>query len=68
MVFKGTEGGCLRGDYWMDLCGSTEHASGYNHNPNTLLLMAFVADRRPGVALDYAMGDGRNALYLAKLG
>ncbi len=23
---------------------------------------------KPGVALDYAMGDGRNSLYLAKLG
>jgi SAM-dependent methyltransferase len=30
--------------------------------------MAFVAEKRPGVALDYAMGTGRNALYLAKLG
>jgi SAM-dependent methyltransferase len=30
--------------------------------------MAFVAERRPGAALDYAMGSGRNALYLAELG
>jgi len=39
----------------------------YNQNPNNFLV-SFVADRRPGVALDYAMGAGRNALYLAKVG
>jgi SAM-dependent methyltransferase len=41
--------------------------SNYNQEPNGFL-MQVVAGRRPGVALDYAMGTGRNALYLAKLG
>ena len=39
----------------------------YNREPNGFL-MEVVADRTPGVALDYGMGTGRNALYLAKLG
>jgi SAM-dependent methyltransferase len=62
-----TESAKLEADRWDRFYGSPEHASEYNHNPNEFL-MAFVADRHPGVALDYAMGDGRNALYLARLG
>lgn len=41
--------------------------SNYNREPNAYL-KEVVAGRRPGVALDYDMGTGRNALYLAKLG
>ena len=62
-----TESAKLEADRWDRFYGSAEHASEYNHSPNAFL-MSYVADRRPGVALDYAMGDGRNALYLAKLG
>jgi len=62
-----TESAKLEADRWDRFYGSTEQASEYNHNPNAFL-MSLVADRRPGVALDYAMGEGRNALYLAKLG
>ncbi len=62
-----TESGKLEADRWDRFYGDPVHATEYNHNPNAFL-MAFVADRRPGVALDYAMGDGRNAVYLAKLG
>jgi 2-polyprenyl-3-methyl-5-hydroxy-6-metoxy-1,4-benzoquinol methylase len=36
-------------------------------HPNRLLVEA-VKNRKPGRALDIAMGQGRNALYLAKLG
>ncbi|MCL4851881.1 MAG: methyltransferase domain-containing protein [Bryobacteraceae bacterium] len=39
----------------------------YNRAPNSFLT-AVVEDMKPGVALDYAMGDGRNAIYLAGLG
>lgn len=41
--------------------------SAYKHEPNHFL-MEVVAGRTPGTALDYAMGEGRNALYLAQLG
>ena len=62
-----TESARLEADRWDRFYGSAEHASDYNHNPNAFP-MEFVADRRPGVVLDYAMGEGRNALYLATLG
>ena len=39
----------------------------FNQEPNHFL-MKVVAGRKPGTALDYAMGAGRNAIYLAKLG
>lgn len=57
----------LEADRWNRFYGDTRNAETYNQSPNQFL-MAFVADRRPGIALDYAMGTGRNALYLAKLG
>lgn len=41
--------------------------TGFPNRPNRLLIEA-VADRKPGTALDIAMGQGRNALYLARLG
>jgi SAM-dependent methyltransferase len=40
---------------------------GFNHEPNRLLVDT-VAHVRPGAALDVAMGQGRNALYLAARG
>jgi SAM-dependent methyltransferase len=40
---------------------------GFNHEPNRLLIDS-VAHARPGTALDVAMGQGRNALYLASKG
>jgi SAM-dependent methyltransferase len=45
----------------------TNSVSHNNQEPNGFL-MEVVAGRPPGVALDYSMGTGRNALYLAKLG
>lgn len=62
-----TESAKLEADRWDRFYSESAHTSEYNHNPNAFL-MAFLANRRPGVALDYAMGDGRNAVYLAKLG
>lgn len=41
--------------------------SGFNKEPNHLLVET-VAKLRPGSALDVAMGQGRNALYLASRG
>jgi len=38
-----------------------------NENPNTLLVET-VQNLKPGTALDIAMGEGRNAIYLAKQG
>ena len=40
---------------------------GFSTLPNELLVEA-VADRPPGTALDIAMGQGRNAVYLASIG
>lgn len=62
-----TEGPQLEADRWDRFYQDARDAETYNHEPNSFL-MAFVADKRPGVALDYAMGTGRNALYLADLG
>jgi Methyltransferase domain len=62
-----TEGPQLEADRWDRFYGDAKHNREYNQSPNAFL-MAFVADKRPGTALDYAMGTGRNALYLAKLG
>lgn len=62
-----TESAELEANRWDRFYADPAHTAEYNHEPNAFL-MAFVADRRPGVALDYAMGDGRNAVYLAKLG
>ncbi|MGC9971372.1 MAG: class I SAM-dependent methyltransferase [Bryobacteraceae bacterium] len=62
-----TERAQLEADRWDRFYQNSKNKEDYNESPNAFL-MAFVADRRPGVALDYAMGTGRNALYLAKLG
>jgi len=39
----------------------------FTRQPNALLVAA-VKDRKPGRALDVGMGQGRNSIYLAKLG
>ena len=39
----------------------------FRTSPNKLLIEA-VSNRKPGRALDVAMGQGRNAIYLARLG
>jgi SAM-dependent methyltransferase len=60
-----TEGTQLEADRWNRFYKSSQ--SNYNQEPNGFP-MQVVVGRRPEVALDYAMGAGRNALYLAKLG
>jgi SAM-dependent methyltransferase len=55
----------LEADRWDRFYGDSQ--SMYNRAPNAFL-EELAANLKPGVALDYAMGDGRNALYLAKLG
>jgi len=55
----------LESDYWN--CFYTNDKSNFNRAPNGFL-MQVVEGRPPGVALDYGMGEGRNSLYLAKLG
>ncbi|HUJ59585.1 MAG TPA: methyltransferase domain-containing protein [Kofleriaceae bacterium] len=51
-------------DTWNDIFRT---GSGFNPRPNQLLVDT-VAGVRPGRALDVAMGQGRNALYLASQG
>jgi SAM-dependent methyltransferase len=62
-----TQGNELEADRWDRFYSDTKHNQDYSQSPNAFL-MSFVAGKRPGIALDYAMGKGRNALYLAKLG
>jgi SAM-dependent methyltransferase len=55
----------LEDDYWNRVfTGGTRK---YNTAPNAFLT-EIVEGRKPGTALDYGMGDGRNALFLAKMG
>ena len=44
-----------------------DSGSNFNHAPNNFL-MEVVKGVRPGSALDYGMGQGRNSIYLASLG
>jgi len=60
-----TERDLLESDYWNRFY--TNSKSNFNKAPNSFLVQE-VETRPPGVALDYAMGEGRNAIYLAKLG
>jgi SAM-dependent methyltransferase len=55
--------------YADSLAGRAPTASGrwYNPEPN-MFLVEMVRARKPGFALDVAMGQGRNALYLASEG
>lgn len=55
----------LEADRWNRFYGDSK--SNYNKEPNAFLAQV-AGTLKPGVALDYAMGDGRNALYLARLG
>jgi 2-polyprenyl-3-methyl-5-hydroxy-6-metoxy-1,4-benzoquinol methylase len=52
-------------DYW-DKVFSSPHLD-INRAPSRLLQDA-VRDRQPGAALDLGMGEGRNAIFLARLG
>ena len=55
----------LENDYWNRYYIDSQ--SDFNRRPNRFL-MEIVEGRPPGVALDYGMGSGRNAIYLAQLG
>lgn len=60
-----TERPALEIDMWNRVYTSRD--AEFNQAPNAFLMQ--IVDRRtPGVALDYAMGEGRNAIYLAQLG
>jgi SAM-dependent methyltransferase len=55
----------LEADFWNRFF--TVDAPKFNTAPNSFLV-SVVHGRKPGRALDVGMGEGRNALYLAKLG
>jgi 2-polyprenyl-3-methyl-5-hydroxy-6-metoxy-1,4-benzoquinol methylase len=55
----------LEDDFWNRFF--TQGKANYNTAPNGFLAEV-VESRTPGAALDYGMGEGRNALFLAKLG
>jgi len=55
----------LEDDFWNRYF--TQGTTNYNRAPNAFLV-ELIEGRKPGTALDYGMGEGRNALYLAKLG
>lgn len=55
----------LENDYWNRFY--LDEKSNFNREPNAFLVRT-VQGKVPGTALDYAMGDGRNAIYLARLG
>lgn len=55
----------LENDFWNRFY--TIDKPSFNTEPNAFLV-SVVEGRKPGRALDVGMGEGRNALYLAKLG
>ena len=55
----------MEADYWNRFFTSPN--PGFNTEPNAFLV-SVAEKRKPGRALDVGMGEGRNALYLAKLG
>jgi Methyltransferase domain len=55
----------LEADYWDRFY--LDPTSKVNRGPNAFLVEV-TRGRTPGVALDYAMGEGRNSIYLAQLG
>ena len=57
-------GAAAERDTWNELYRSSR---GFDTKPNRLLVET-IAGSRPGAALDVAMGQGRNALYLASRG
>ncbi len=60
-----TEHNTLEADYYSRYYLDPD--SDFNHAPNAFL-METVKGKQPGVALDYGMGQGRNAIYLASIG
>ena len=58
-------GDAAEAEYWTDYFQGRNQ--NFNRSPNSLLTQA-VAGRQPGKALDVGMGEGRNAIYLAKQG
>lgn len=52
-------------DFWNGKFSDSH--SQFNHQPSRLL-MDVVHDRKPGLAIDLGMGQGRNAIYLAQHG
>lgn len=60
-----TERERLEADFWNRFF--TTEKGVFNAAPNEFLV-SIVQNRKPGRALDVGMGEGRNALYLAKLG
>lgn len=60
-----SERNLLEADYWNRFYLNDK--ANFNREPNAFLVHV-VRERTPGVALDYAMGDGRNSIYLATLG
>jgi methylase of polypeptide subunit release factors len=60
-----TQRPALEADYWNRFY--TNANSNFNKAPN-VFLMDTVKMLRPGVALDYGMGEGRNSIYLASRG
>jgi 2-polyprenyl-3-methyl-5-hydroxy-6-metoxy-1,4-benzoquinol methylase len=58
-------GDAAEAEYWSDYFQGQDQ--NFNRNPNRLLVQA-IQGRRPGKALDVGMGEGRNAIYLAKQG
>jgi SAM-dependent methyltransferase len=63
LIRSGRQG--LEIDYWNRVY--TGPQPDFKQAPNAFL-MQMVDGRVPGVALDYAMGQGRNSIYLAQLG
>jgi len=60
-----TEHAALEADYWSRYY--LDSNSNFNHAPNDFLVEV-VQGKQAGTALDYGMGQGRNAIYLASLG
>jgi SAM-dependent methyltransferase len=54
----------LEADYWNRFY--LDPSTKVNRGPNAFLVE--MRNRQPGTALDYAMGEGRNSIYLAQLG
>jgi protein-L-isoaspartate O-methyltransferase len=60
-----TERNLLEADYWNRFY--LDSNAKFNKAPNEFLKQ-MVEGQRSGIALDYGMGEGRNAIYLASLG
>jgi SAM-dependent methyltransferase len=62
-----TQRHALEVDMWNRVYTKVDREAEFNQAPNAFL-MEMMDGRPPGVALDYAMGEGRNSIYLARLG